>query len=166
MAGHQFTIKNSSSSLERRINRWAADTLAAHVRSAPPPPPPSSHGHPSPTSPAAAPSPSSASHPPSASASSPHAASPASSSPASAAASAAQSYLALIPLAEALFHDVENASASPFLVGLHQMQFDYPGLGIVVQSLLRHVMSQLLCEGIVNKLLVTNSEEANQSVLL
>jgi hypothetical protein len=30
------------------------------------------------------------------------------------------------------------------------MNFDYPGLGIVVQSLLRHVMSQLLCEGIVN----------------
>lgn len=45
------------------------------------------------------------------------------------------------------------------------MNFDYPGLGIVVQSLLRHVMSQLLCEGIVNKLLVTNSEVANQCVL-
>ncbi|KWU41669.1 hypothetical protein RHOSPDRAFT_22579, partial [Rhodotorula sp. JG-1b] len=94
-----FTIKNSSSSLERRINRWAADTLAAHVRSAPPPP-----------------------------------------------------------------ASASNATASPFLVGLSQMNFDYPGLGIVVQSLLRHVMSQLLCEGIVNKLLVTNSEVANQEL--
>lgn len=117
-----FTIKNSSSSLERRINRWAADTLAAHVRSAPPP-------------------------------------------PASASVPASQfAHLALIPLAEALFQDVENATASPFLVGLEQMNFDYPGLGIVVQSLLRHVMSQLLCEGIVNKLLVTNSEVANQEL--
>ncbi|GAA5992942.1 hypothetical protein JCM10908_000759 [Rhodotorula pacifica] len=117
-----FTIKNSSSSLERRINRWAADTLASHVRSAPPP-------------------------------------------PASSSAPASQfAHLALIPLAEALFQDVENATASPFLVGLSQMGFDYPGLGIVVQSLLRHVMSQLLCEGIVNKLLVTNSEEANQEL--
>jgi len=114
----QFTIKNSSSGLERRINRWAADTLAAHLRSAPPPPPgtdPSAFQH-----------------------------------------------LALVPLAEALFQDVDNVAASPFLVGLSQMGFDYPGLGIVVQSLLRHVMSQLLCEGIVNRLLVTNSEEANQ----
>ena len=120
----QFTIKNSSSSLERRINRWAADTLAAHVRSAPPP-------------------------------------------PASASVPASQfAHLALIPLAEALFQDVENATASPFLVGLSQMNFDYPGLGIVVQSLLRHVMSQLLCEGIVNKLLVTNSEVANQCVCM
>lgn len=67
-----------------------------------------------------------------------------------------------MPLAEALFRDVDNVDASPFLVGLSQMGFDYPGLGIVVQSLLRHVMSQLLCDGIVNKLLVTNSEEANQ----
>ncbi|GAA5866102.1 hypothetical protein JCM3774_000029 [Rhodotorula dairenensis] len=120
-----FTIKNSSSSLERRINRWAADTLAAHIRSAPPPPPSSSS----------------------------------SSGPASQLA-----HLALVPLAEALYHDVENATASPFLVGLSQMGFVYPGLGIVVQSLLRHVMSQLLCEGIVNKLLVTNSEEANQEL--
>ncbi|GAA6044395.1 hypothetical protein JCM8097_002088, partial [Rhodosporidiobolus ruineniae] len=112
-----FTIKNSSSSLERRINRWAADTLALHLRSAPAPPPgtdPTAFAH-----------------------------------------------LALVPLAEALFQDVDNVAASPFLVGLSQMGFDYPGLGIVVQSLLRHVMSQLLCEGIVNKLLVTNSEEAN-----
>lgn len=127
----QFTIKNSSSSLERRINRWAADTLAAHVRNAPPPPgsqTSSSHGAPSPSSPA----------------------------------SPSTNHLALIPLAEALYRDVENAYASPFLVGLNQMQFDYPGLGIVVQSLLRHAMSQLLCDGIVNKLLVTNSEEANQ----
>lgn len=116
----QFTIKNSSSSLERRINRWAADTLAAHMRSAPPPPPgtdPSAFQH-----------------------------------------------LALVPLAEALYQDVDNVAASPFIVGLSQMGFDYPGLGIVVQSLLRHVMSQLLCDGIVNKLLVTNSEEANQCV--
>ncbi|GAA5860952.1 hypothetical protein JCM8547_003899 [Rhodosporidiobolus lusitaniae] len=115
-----FTIKNSSSSLERRINRWAADTLASHLRSAPPPPPgtdPTAFAH-----------------------------------------------LALIPLAEALFRDVDNVAASPFLVGLSQMGFDYPGLGIVVQSLLRHVMSQLLCDGIVNKLLVTNSEEANQEL--
>ncbi|BGP19770.1 hypothetical protein JCM10213_003618 [Rhodosporidiobolus nylandii] len=115
-----FTIKNSSSSLERRINRWAADTLASHLRSAPPPPPgtdPTAFAH-----------------------------------------------LALVPLAEALFQDVDNVAASPFLVGLAQMGFDYPGLGIVVQSLLRHTMSQLLCEGIVNKLLVTNSEEANQEL--
>ncbi|TNY24038.1 hypothetical protein DMC30DRAFT_443752 [Rhodotorula diobovata] len=73
-------------------------------------------------------------------------------------------HLALVPLAEALFRDVDNVDASPFLVGLSQMGFDYPGLGIVVQSLLRHVMSQLLCDGIVNKLLVTNSEEANQEL--
>ncbi|POY72853.1 hypothetical protein BMF94_4108 [Rhodotorula taiwanensis] len=128
-----FTIKNSSSSLERRINRWAADTLAAHVRNAPPPPgsqTSSSYGAPSPSSPA----------------------------------SPSTNHLALIPLAEALYRDVENAHASPFLVGLNQMQFDYPGLGIVVQSLLRHAMSQLLCDGIVNKLLVTNSEEANQEL--
>ncbi|GAA5840551.1 hypothetical protein JCM11251_007613 [Rhodosporidiobolus azoricus] len=116
-----FTIKNSSSSLERRINRWAADTLASHLRSAPPPPP----GSPDPSS---------------------------------------LAHLALVPLAEALFSDVDNVAASPFLVGLSQMGFDYPGLGIVVQSLLRHVMSQLLCDGIVNKLLVTNSEEANQEL--
>ncbi|GAA5964477.1 hypothetical protein JCM21900_002389 [Sporobolomyces salmonicolor] len=115
-----FTIKNSSSGLERRINRWAADTLAAHLRSAPPPP--------SGTDPRAF------------------------------------QHLALVPLAEALFQDVDNVAASPFLVGLSQMGFDYPGLGIVVQSLLRHVMSQLLCEGIVNRLLVTNSEEANQEL--
>lgn len=114
----QFTIKNSSSGLERRINRWAADTLAAHLRSAPPPPPGTDLS--------------------------------------------ALQHLALVPLAEALFQDVDNVAASPFLVGLSQMGFDYPGLGIVVQSLLRHVMSQLLCEGIVNRLLVTNSEEANQ----
>ncbi|BGP43136.1 hypothetical protein JCM10449v2_007160 [Rhodotorula kratochvilovae] len=115
-----FTIKNSSSSLERRINRWAADTLAAHLRSAPPPPPGTD--------------------------------------------AAAFQHLALVPLAEALFRDVDNVAASPFLVGLSQMGFDYPGLGIVVQSLLRHVLSQLLCDGIVNKLLVTNSEEANQEL--
>ncbi|GAA5914407.1 uncharacterized protein JCM6883_003178 [Sporobolomyces salmoneus] len=115
-----FTIKNSSSGLERRINRWAADTLAAHLRSAPPPPPGTD-----PT---------------------------------------AFQHLALVPLAEALFQDVDNVSESPFLVGLSQMGFDYPGLGIVVQSLLRHVMSQLLCEGIVNRLLVTNSEEANEEL--
>ncbi|GAA5864779.1 hypothetical protein JCM1840_004898 [Sporobolomyces johnsonii] len=115
-----FTIKNSSSGLERRINRWAADTLASHLRSAPPPPPG--------TDPRAF------------------------------------QHLALVPLAEALFKDVDNVTASPFLVGLSQMGFDYPGLGIVVQSLLRHVMSQLLCEGIVNRLLVTNSEEANQEL--
>ncbi|GAA5844749.1 hypothetical protein JCM3766R1_005264 [Sporobolomyces carnicolor] len=115
-----FTIKNSSSGLERRINRWAADTLAAHLRSAPPPPPGTD-----PT---------------------------------------AFQHLALVPLAEALFQDVDNVASSPFLVGLSQMGFDYPGLGIVVQSLLRHVMSQLLCEGIVNRLLVTNSEEANQEL--
>ncbi|GAA5899513.1 hypothetical protein JCM6882_001137 [Rhodosporidiobolus microsporus] len=116
-----FTIKNSSSSLERRINRWAADTLASHLRSAPPPPSGTSN-------------PSEFAH------------------------------LALVPLAEALFADVDNVAASPFLVGLSQMGFDYPGLGIVVQSLLRHVMSQLLCDGIVNKLLVTNSEDANQEL--
>ncbi|GAA5878187.1 hypothetical protein JCM16303_002876 [Sporobolomyces ruberrimus] len=115
-----FTIKNSSSGLERRINRWAADTLAAHLRSAPPPPPGTDLS--------------------------------------------ALQHLALVPLAEALFQDVDNVAASPFLVGLSQMGFDYPGLGIVVQSLLRHVMSQLLCEGIVNRLLVTNSEEANQEL--
>ncbi|GAA5942506.1 uncharacterized protein JCM15063_000019 [Sporobolomyces koalae] len=115
-----FTIKNSSSGLERRINRWAADTLSAHLRSAPPAPPGTD-----PT---------------------------------------AFQHLALVPLAEALFEDVDNVTASPFLVGLSQMGFDYPGLGIVVQSLLRHVMSQLLCEGIVNRLLVTNSEEANQEL--
>ncbi|GAA6018347.1 hypothetical protein JCM10207_000813 [Rhodosporidiobolus poonsookiae] len=115
-----FTIKNSSSSLERRINRWAADTLAAHLRSAPLP--------------------------------------PAGTDP------SAFQHLALVPLAEALFQDVDNVAASPFLVGLSQMGFDYPGLGIVVQSLLRHVMSQLLCDGIVNKLLVTNSEDANQEL--
>ncbi|GJN93735.1 hypothetical protein Rhopal_006792-T1 [Rhodotorula paludigena] len=115
-----FTIKNSSSSLERRINRWAADTLASHLRSAPPPPPGTNPN--------------------------------------------ALQHLALVPLAEALFQDVDNVEASPFLVGLSQMGFDYPGLGIVVQSLLRHVMSQLLCDGIVNKLLVTNSEDANQEL--
>jgi hypothetical protein len=48
---------------------------------------------------------------------------------------------------------------------VEQMNFDYPGLGIVVQSLLRHVMSQLLCEGIVNKLLVTNEERRRGRVL-
>ncbi|BGP35086.1 hypothetical protein JCM10296v2_006916 [Rhodotorula toruloides] len=73
-------------------------------------------------------------------------------------------HLALVPLAEALYQDVDNVAASPFIVGLSQMGFDYPGLGIVVQSLLRHVMSQLLCDGIVNKLLVTNSEDANQEL--
>ena len=38
------------------------------------------------------------------------------------------------------------------------------GLGLVVQSLLRHTMSLMLSEGIVNELLVTNSEEANREL--
>ncbi|KAI5477457.1 hypothetical protein MNV49_006369 [Pseudohyphozyma bogoriensis] len=113
-----FTIKNSSSGLERRINRWAADTLQAHARSAPAPPPGSDLG--------------------------PH--------------------LALIPLAEALYSDLDNAQDSPFLTALAQAEFDYVGLGLVVQSLLRHVMSQMLSEGIVNELLVTNSDEANREL--
>ncbi|KAL8291504.1 hypothetical protein RQP46_002482 [Phenoliferia psychrophenolica] len=73
-------------------------------------------------------------------------------------------HLALIPLAEALYGDLNNASDSPFLEALHAAGFDYPGLGLVVQSLLRHVMSQMLSEGIVNELLVTNSEEANREL--
>ncbi|KAK4051513.1 hypothetical protein OIO90_004727 [Microbotryomycetes sp. JL221] len=115
-----FTIKNSSSTLERRINRWAADTLSSYARSAPPPPPgvdPSSFAH-----------------------------------------------LTLIPLAEALFNDLDSIANSPFLMGLAQQGFDYPGLGIVVQSLLRHVMSLMLSDGIVNQLLVTNSADANQEL--
>ncbi|GAA5824298.1 hypothetical protein JCM10212_006693, partial [Sporobolomyces blumeae] len=137
-----FTIKNSSSGLERRINRWAADTLSSLLRSAPPPPSSSSTTNStSPTSPSA----SSSQTPPSSSSSS-------------------LQHLALIPLAEALYRDVDQVERSPFLVGLNQMGFDYPGLGIVVQSLLRHVMSQLLCDGIVNRLLVTNSEEANEEL--
>ncbi|KAM0748792.1 hypothetical protein T439DRAFT_327299 [Meredithblackwellia eburnea MCA 4105] len=113
-----FTIKNSSSGLERRINRWAADTLSEQSRLAPTPPPGSNFG----------------------------------------------SHLALIPLAEALYADLDNASESPFLEALRSQQFDYPGLGLVVQSLLRHVMSQMLSEGIVNELLVTNSEDANREL--
>lgn len=116
---HQFTIKNSSSGLERRINRWAADTLSAHARAAPAPPPGADLG--------------------------PH--------------------LALIPLAEALWEDLQDtAQDSPFLTALHSAGFDYVGLGLVVQSLLRHAMSLMLSEGIVNELLVTNSEEANREL--
>lgn len=113
-----FTIRNSSSGLERRINRWAADTVASWTRAAPTPPPGTALG--------------------------PH--------------------LALIPLAEALFSDLENARESPFLLALSEAGFEYTGLGLVVQSLMRHVMSQMLSEGIVNQLLVTNSEEANSQL--
>ena len=115
----QFTIKNSSSGLERRINRWAADTLTYQARMAPLPPPGTEL-------------------PP---------------------------HLALIPLAEALYADLdEGARESPFLNGLSTMEFDFQGLGLVVQSLLRHVMSQMLADGIVNELLVTNSEDANREL--
>lgn len=116
----QFTIKNSSSGLERRINRWAADTLSAHARAAPLPPPGTD--------------------------------------------ATAFAHLALIPLAEALYSDIDTVNNSPFLLGLAQQGFDYPGLGIVVQSLLRHTMSLMLSDGIVNQLLVTNSAEANQEL--
>lgn len=116
----QFTIKNSSSGLERRINRWAADTLSSYARSAPAPPPGTD--------------------------------------------AAAFAHLALVPLAEALFADIDAIAQSPFLLGLAQQGFDYPGLGIVVQSLLRHVMSSMLADGIVNQLLVTNSNEANMEL--
>lgn len=116
----QFTIKNSSSGLERRINRWAADTLSSYARSAPPPP--------------AGTDPTTFAH------------------------------LALVPLAEALYADIDAVAHSPFLLGLAQQGFDYPGLGIVVQSLLRHVMSSMLADGIVNQLLVTNSNEANMEL--
>ncbi len=115
----QFTIKNSSSTLERRINRWAADTLTAHTRA--------------------------------------FAGSPTSPGP-------GQSNPALIPLAEALLQDIPASDSSDFLQSLRQTNYDYPHLGLVVQSLLRHVMSHLLAEGIVNELLVTNSEEANREL--
>lgn len=106
--------------MERRINRWAAETLRTHAALAPPLPPgtdPSAFAH-----------------------------------------------LALIPLAEVLFEDIESVNNSPFLLGVKSAGFDYPGLGIVVQSLLRHVMGVMLAEGIVNELLVTNSDDANREL--
>lgn len=107
-----FTLRNCSSSLARRINRWAADTITELT-----------HG---------------TSHD--------------------------TQYQVLIPLANALYDDIAFAKDSPFLLALSQVQFEYSNLAMVVQTLMRHAMSEMLCYGIVNELLVTNSEEANKEL--
>ena len=74
-------------------------------------------------------------------------------------------HLALVPLAQAVCADIEAKSqSSPFLDGLRQVDYDYSGIGMVAQSLMRHLMSDLLSDGIINQLLVTNSEDANREL--
>lgn len=107
-----FTLRNCSSSLARRINSWAADAITELTR-----------GMDSNTE-----------------------------------------YQSLIPLANALYIDIDSAKGSPFLLALHEASFEYARLGMVVQNMMRHAMSELLCYGIVNELLVTNSEEANKEL--
>lgn len=77
--------------------------------------------------------------------------------------------LALIPIAHAILQDLgqDQLRASPLLTSLADTlngragrEFT-GGLGMLVQSLLRHLLSQILSDGIINELLITNSEEAN-----
>ncbi|SCV73265.1 BQ2448_7190 [Microbotryum intermedium] len=96
-----FTIKNSSSGLERRINRFAADTLSSRDYSR-------------------------------------------------------------NQLASAIYADLPAISQSPFLNSIQE--FEDPESGIILQSLVRHALSSLLADGIVNSLLVTDSEEANEEL--
>ncbi|KDE02859.1 hypothetical protein, variant 1 [Microbotryum lychnidis-dioicae p1A1 Lamole] len=96
-----FTIKNSSSGLERRINRFAADTLNSRDYSR-------------------------------------------------------------NQLASAIYADLPTITQSPFLNSIQG--FEDPESGIILQSLIRHALSTLLADGIVNSLLVTDSEEANEEL--
>lgn len=115
-APSQFTIKNSSSSLERRINRWAADTLALQASRFPPRLP----------------------------------------------GTELHSYIPFVPLLNALYADLpRSAQESPFLSFLERNDWKFDGVGLVAQSLARNAISQVLAEGIINRLLVTDSEEAN-----
>lgn len=106
-----FTIRNCSSSLARRINRWAADTITVFTRDSKP----------------------------------------------------GEQHLALIPLAAALYADVQGKD-SPFLLALEAISFNYPRLAMVVQNLMRHLMSEVICYSIVNQVLTTNSEDANKEL--
>ena len=72
--------------------------------------------------------------------------------------------LLLIPLLKALLQDLgqEQVSSSPLLFALDKDGYgSIATLGIIVQSLLRHVMSEILAEAIINRLLITDSEQTN-----
>lgn len=72
--------------------------------------------------------------------------------------------LLLLPLLKALLQDLgpEQVSSSPLLFALDKDGFgSVATLGIIVQSLLRHVMSEILAEAIINRLLITDSEQTN-----
>ena len=72
--------------------------------------------------------------------------------------------LLLVPLLKALLQDLgqDQVSSSPLLFALDKDGYDsIAALGIIVQSLLRHVMSEILAEAIINRLLITDSEQTN-----
>jgi hypothetical protein len=77
---------------------------------------------------------------------------------------------ALIPLLRALFADLPTHSESPFLDRLSQVLEAGGGgletfsLGVVTQSLLRHIVAEAIMEGLINKLVVTSSEDANTEI--
>jgi hypothetical protein len=79
---------------------------------------------------------------------------------------------ALVPLLSALLADMPSHTESPFLEKLGRaLEANAAGagletfsLGIVTQSLLRHIIAETVMDGLVNKLVVTSSEEANAEI--
>lgn len=76
---------------------------------------------------------------------------------------------ALLPLVRALTEDLGQGQShdSPLLSLLDsfikhpERESELGSMGFMVQSLLRHIFAEILADGIINQLLITDSEEAN-----